>query len=395
MEIDFEILLNLPFLRINSFTISDKVAHINCESILETGHCPSCMLQTKSVINYQERTIRDMALLGREVYLHLRTRQFHCQSCNRYFNERFSFVEPSKTLTIRYEKYLYKMCENICISDVSTKEDISWLTINELHKRYANKELASKDSWSFVKILGIDEISVRKGKKNYACCLVDLERGIVLDFLEDRKKETLIAYFKAKGSAFCHQIEVVSSDMWDAYSTLAGDLFPNAFSVIDRFHFFMHISKALDGTRKLLRKEFPDEKCYINLRWALLKNPINLDKDESDLLKKAFNLSSELASVYSLRQELKLIFDSDLTKKKSEQKLKEWEDKAQKTANKFMIMFLKTLNNWRDKILNFFHMRHTNAVVEGLNNAIRGIIRRSFGFQSFDNLKRRVLTELG
>ncbi|WP_367175037.1 transposase [Flavobacterium sp.] len=34
-------------------------------------------------------------------------------------------------------------------------------------------------------------------------------------------------------------------------------------------------------------------------------------------------------------------------------------------------------------------------MVEGLNNAIQGIIRRSFGFHSFENLKRRVLIELG
>ena len=33
--------------------------------------------------------------------------------------------------------------------------------------------------------------------------------------------------------------------------------------------------------------------------------------------------------------------------------------------------------------------------LRGLNNAIRGIIRRSFGFHSFENLKRRVLIEFG
>ena len=69
--------------------------------------------------------------------------------------------------------------------------------------------------------------------------------------------------------------------------------------------------------------------------------------------------------------------------------------KSSKIDSKPIESFLKTLNNWKDKILNFFHQRHTNAVVEGLNNAIRGIIRRSFGFHSFENLKRRVLVELG
>lgn len=43
--------------------------------------------------------------------------------------------------------------------------------------------------------------------KNYTCCLVDLEIGIVYDFLENRQKETLIEYFKAKDAVFYNQIE--------------------------------------------------------------------------------------------------------------------------------------------------------------------------------------------
>lgn len=395
MEIDLRLLLNLPHIEVTAFSMTDKEAHIHCKSLVDGGYCPLCLSKTSSVTMYQERCIRDMALLGRTVYLHLETRQFHCQTCHRYFNERFDFVKPSKNLTIRYETYLYKMSENICISDVSVKEDVAWATVNELHQRYGQKMLATRDVWQQVRHLGIDEISIRKGMKNYACCLVDLERGIVLDFLENRQKETLIAYFKAKGTDFCNQIQVVSSDMWDAYSTLAGDLFPNAVSVIDRYHFFIHINKALDATGKLLRKTFPEKEDFKNLRWALLKNPVKLSDDENQTLKKAFQASSQLQEVYQLRQDLKELFDKDLSKNEASLQLEFWQQKARKLDNKPIESFLKTLNNWKDKVLNFFHQRITNAMVEGLNNAIRGIIRRSFGFHAFENLKLRVIAELG
>jgi transposase len=92
---------------------------------------------------------------------------------------------------------------------------------------------------------------------------------------------------------------------------------------------------------------------------------------------------------------LKELFDKDLSKNEASLQLELWQQKAQKLNNKPIESFLKTLNNWKDKVLNFFHQRITNAMVEGLNNAIRGIIRRSFGFHSFENLKRRVITELG
>jgi transposase len=287
----------------------------------------------------------------------------------------------------------------VSIKSVSNRtaeaEDIVWSTVNAIYQKYADKELDKRVLWQQVRYLGIDEISIRKGKKDYACCLVDLERGIVLDFLENRHKETIIAYFKAKGTDFCNQIEVVSSDMWDAYSTLAGELFPKAISVIDRYHFFIHLNKALDSTRKSFRKEFPEQESLKGLRWTLLKSPDDLSENEQKMLKEAFSITPTLQEVYQLRKDLKAIFDLDLTKEKASLKIDEWQVKAQKLDSKPIESFLQTLNNWKDKVLNFFHQRHTNAVVEGVNNAIRGIIRRSFGFHSFENLRRRVLIELG
>jgi transposase len=275
------------------------------------------------------------------------------------------------------------------------KEDITWAGVQRIYKKYADKEIAQRDVWQKVRYLGIDEISIRKGHKNYACVLVDLETGLVLDFLENRQKETIEAYFNKKGADICAQIEVVSSDMWDGYSTLAGKLFPRAISVIDRYHFFVHLNKALDASRKLLRKYFPDEEVFKSIRWTLLKSPARLSKKEQETLKKVFELSPELAAVYELRKELKSIFDLDISKEEAQQKVEEWEKKAETLDSKPVNAFMKILDNWKDKILNFFQQRLTNATVEGINNAIRGIIRRSFGFQDFQNLKRRILIELG
>ncbi len=94
---------------------------------------------------YQERTIRDMALLGRKVFLHLKTRQFHCNDCSRYFNESFNFVDKNGTMTIRYEQYLFFMLENICLSDMCVKENISYLAMQRIYKKYADKIISLKN----------------------------------------------------------------------------------------------------------------------------------------------------------------------------------------------------------------------------------------------------------
>ena len=56
---------------------------------------------------------------------------------------------------------------------------------------------------------------------------------------------------------------------------------------------------------------------------------------------------------------------------------------------------LNTLENWWKEILNYFLERITNGFVEGLNGAIRCIIRRAFGYRNFEDFKLRVFAEQG
>lgn len=118
----------------------------------------------------------------------------------------------------------------------------------------------------FPKRLGIDEFSYRKGKKDYAVVLVDLDTGQVWDILEHRDKSRLKAYFLSKGKAFCEDLEIFSCDMWEGFSNTAKELFPNAEVVIDRFHFFQHCHKVLDTVRKELRKKQPNNAYFKQIK---------------------------------------------------------------------------------------------------------------------------------
>ena len=129
------------------------------------------------------------------------------------------------------------------------------------------------------------EIALKKGHRNYACVLVNLDTGAVIDLLEDRRKEALIAYFEGLGSDFCAGIEVFSSDLWEGYIRAGEAMFPNATIVADRFHFFAHLQKALDNARKHLRRQYKDRDELKRIKWLLLKQRARLSAEESGLLK--------------------------------------------------------------------------------------------------------------
>ena len=58
-----------------------------------------------------------------------------------------------------------------------------------------------------------------------------------------------------------------------------------------------------------------------------------------------------------------------------------------------MKKFINTLENWQEQILNYFFERVTNGFVEGMNGAIRIIIRRAFGYRNFESFRLQVLAE--
>lgn len=233
-----ENLIDLSELSIASIENKDNEFHIYCEAKIEFGYCPQCLQKKTEVKKYNTRIIRDLSISGKTTFLYLKTRQFQCLEHHEYFYENFTFVKPNAVYTQRFKEYIYRSCKGVDINYVAKRESMSWDTVNDIFKELSQEQINGENRLSHVRYLGIDEVSLLKGHKDFATVLVDLESGHVIEFLPERTKDYLTGYFKNLGTTFCNQILVVSSDMWEGFTTLAGSVFPNAEAVVDRFHFF-------------------------------------------------------------------------------------------------------------------------------------------------------------
>lgn len=387
---ELEALLNLPELEVTSVEMTDRKLVVHCRSRFGEALCPSCLRRTKEVKKYYHRTIRDLSIVGRAVYLHLEERQFYCLECDRYFSERFSFVDPNRTTTTRYEAYLYERCEKTSFSQVAVLENLSWPVVQAIYTRQAQRELADEEEICW---LGIDELALRKGHRHYACVLVDLQRSRVSDVLPDRTQSHLISYFQKKGKAFCARIQVFSCDMWDGFVNVAHTLMPNATVVVDRFHVMGQLHQALDKYRRALRHAHPHSETLKRLRWVLLKHPEDLTPKQTTRLEQAFEAFPQLEQVWQLKEDLRLWFDVFETPQQADLWLSAWIEQALALDNRYVNAFVKTLQRWRQYILTFFQHRITNGLVEGINNSIKAIKRRAYGFLNFEHFRLRVLVE--
>ncbi|MEL7196594.1 MAG: ISL3 family transposase [Bacteroidota bacterium] len=392
----YEDLLRLPGLKITQISPLNRRIDIYGEVDEGPQPCPNCGEPTAIVRQYTQREIRDLDMSGRQVWLHLEMKQYECNICNRYFTQRLSWADAGKSYTKRQAKFIFEMCEHQAYAQVGAIVDMHAKSVERLYLEHAAKSCEISKRLQQVRCLGIDELSNRKGKKDYCCVLTDLERGIHLDILPDRKKATLKAYFQRLGADWCTQIEVVSCDMWTPYIEVAEEFFPQANISIDRFHVVVPLNKCLDRLRRHLRKDYPDEEAFKYIKWKLFKREDRLKDKEQQLLEKAFEKSPALRQMHELRNDFHRIFDQHTEHWPALLELNQWIERVQASAkSEYWESFLNTLCNWKGYILNFVDTRITNAATEGLNNIIRHIKRISFGMHNFEHLRLRVLARTG
>lgn len=309
----YEELLNLPSIKITAIKIDPQVITISCQ-VRQAGQvCPNCGKMTNSINGYYQRTLRDLNMGSRQVQLVVKMRQFYCKNCPRYFSETLPFADLNKEYTHRQTDYMFCLARKQSYSEVAAIVDVSPKTIERLVLAKCETLIDVPRRYAQVRRLGIDEHSHRKGKKDFLCILSDLDRGILIDILPNRKKETLMAHFKALGPVFCAQITDVACDYWDAYMTTAQSCFPQATLILDRFHVVKWLNESLDNFRKELRKSDKDNPHYKKLKWVLYKQYHKLSDNQLDDLDRAFADSPALKSLYQARERFHHILDNKKT----------------------------------------------------------------------------------
>lgn len=251
--------------------------------------------------------------------------------------------------------------------------------------------------YPLVKVLCLDEIAPHKGRNRYQLIISAPELGLVLDVLSDRRKETLTAWFEKRGSAWCEHVQTCCADMWRPYHEVIAAMLPEANAVVDRFHVMKNLTDALSQSRRLIQRQADATTKAIlkGCRWLLVKNQINLTPDEQSQLEPMLSNSYELNLCYQLKEAFRHWFEQKVSPVQAQETLHRWLQLAEASGYKAMQTFAKTVRNWEQSILNYFHDRYSNGFAEGVNLKIKLLNRRGFGYRNFDHFRLHVLVGFG
>ena len=402
----FEVTLDIPDVAIEKVeTNQERELIITVRSTLEGAHCHKC---GKKIIKSHgcddPILLRHLPVLGRATYIRIRPQRYQCPECHNQptTTQESSWYRPRSPQTKAYEKHVLLQLINSTISDVSIKENLGYEAIVGIVDRH----LDSTVDWKAITrldILGIDEISLKKGHQDFVTIITARigETNLILAVLKGRKKETVKEFLLSIPNRLRKTVQVVCSDMYEGFINAAKEVFGKKVKIVaDRFHVAKLYRNALEKLRKSeikrLKKELSEAeyKPLSGLMWILRKNKKDLSSDEQKTLEFLFQHSPLLKLAYELRNELTDIFNETISKAQAKRKIAGWIKKVIKSELSCFDSFLATLDHRMDEITNYFPSRHNSGFVEGMNNKIKVIKRRCYGILNVKNLFQRIHLDL-
>jgi transposase len=302
--------------------------------------------------------------------------------------EAVPFARPRSGFTRDFEDLVAYLATKTDKSTITRFSRVDWDTVGRICERVIAEGL-DPDRLDGLVNIGVDEVSWRR-HHSYLTLVADHTGKKIVWGAPGKDTATLDAFFDDLGPERAAQIEAVSMDMGAAFnkSVRAPGHAPQAVICIDPFHAVQLVTDALDVVRRAAWNELrqlPDQgaaKRFKGARWALLKRPENLTDDQSATLRKLRARGGDVWRAYSLKEAFRAIFAGDLNTDDAAALLDRWCSKASRSRLASFVKVAKTIRKHRDGILAAITLGVNNARAEGLNNHVRLITRRAYGFHS-------------
>lgn len=397
--------LDIADVNVLSVEFRGGVYHIKLESSLEYAYCRECGQRITALHEREDWVkVQHLPILDRAVFVYYRPKRYRCPDCEGgpTTTQRLSWHQPNSPYTVAYDQYLLRMLVNSTIEDVTHKAAVSYDSLVGVLERC----VADKVDWERfedLNVLGIDEIALKKGQRDYVVIISTRQKDgtlAVLGILPDRSQATVKAFLDSIPTRLRDTIRTTCCDLYDSYLQAVRASLPHARLVIDRFHVARLYRDAADALRKAemkrLKRSLPTE-TYRTLKgalWAFRKRRDDLLPDEWAVLDRLFALSPNLKVAYPLREDLTTIFDTAPAKNKAKRLLRDWQARVRASGLDCFDTFLDTLDRFWNEITNYFVDFQSSGFVEGLNNKLKVLKRRSYGLFNLSHLFQRIFLDL-
>jgi len=377
---------------------------IKVKSIDKTIKCQQCGDVTSPHGYNRSIRLRHLPVFGHRTYIETSPSRGICNKCDNHptTTESSDWYDAGSSYTKAYEKHVILSLINSTITDVSMKDDIGYKAVEAIVDRNIESEV-NWDDISEIGLLGIDEISLKKGYKDFITLITSRsEKGTrIICLIKGRDKADIKAFFASIPPDLKKTIIAVCSDMYDGFVNSAKEVFGADIPVIvDRYHVSKLYRKCLITARKAelkkLKKALTKEE-YKELKPAILllsrRKEYEFSESEKALVEPLFKLSPKLKKAYYLCLKLTAIYNKHSTSEEASKSINSWIEDAENSKLACFKTFIKTLKKYQSEICNYFLDRNTSGFVEGFNNKVKVLKRRCYGIFNLKHLFQRIFLD--
>ena len=367
------------------------------------ARCSQCRLASPGYDRLPERQWDFVPLWGIPVSFRYAPRRVECVE-HGIVVEHIPWSDGKRPLTTAMMGFLARWARRLSWRETATIFQTSWESVYRSVEWFVEWGLAHRQLCG-VESIGVDEIHWGHGKRadNFLTVIYQIDAGCrrLLWIGKRRSEKTLRRGLKELGPEFVKGLRFVCSDMWKPYLKVIADQAGQALHVLDRFHITMHMNHAVDEVRRAestrLRAKSKDQaKRLKNMRWSLLRKGSRV-RGHARVKLNAL-LASKLATARAW--ELKEVFQHFWKYNSilwASAFLDYWCQRAMRSRLEPIKKVARMLRAHEDLLMNWFRAKGeiSSGAVEGLNNKIRVVTRRSFGFRTYKAMEMALFHTLG
>ena len=318
--------------------------------------------------------------------------------------EHVPWSDGKRPVTIAMMCFLSRWARRLSWRETARAFHTSWECVYRSVEWFVQWGLAHR-KLEQVHALGVDEIhwgrSKRADKFLTVIYQIDNHCRRLLWVGKRRTEATLRRGLASLGEEVVGGLRFVCSDMWRPYLNVLAARAGHAVHVLDRFHISQHLNQAVDQVRRAesgrLRKAASAQATRLkNMRWKLLRRGSRVRGRARAQLNAL--VASQLATARAwILKETFQHFWSYRSLTWAGGFLKVWTERALRSRLEPMMKVARMLRSHQDLLMNWFKAKGaiSSGAVEGLNNKIRVVTRRSYGFRTYNAMEIALYHTLG
>ena len=365
------------------------------------GQCSLCLESCPGYDVLAPRSWSFVPLWGLPVDFHYEPRRIQCVK-HGVVVEHMPWNAGKQRSTTAMMGFLARWARRLSWRETARVFGTSWETVFRSVEWFVEWGLAHR-ILEGVESLGIDEIHWGTGKKGAAFLTViyqiDRHCRRLLWVGPRRTQASLRRGLQALGPDVIAGLRFVCSDMWKPYLNVIARQVGHALHILDRFHIARHLNQAVDQVRRAETGRLlgePRAQRLKKMRWQLLRRGSRVRGQAKIKLHQIVRSKLATGRAWILKEAFQHFWTYRSTRCAAAF-MQCWCTRALRSRLEPMEKVARMLRRHEALLLNWFRAKGelSSGMVEGLNNKVRVVTRRSYGFRTYRAMEVALYHTLG